>query len=214
MGVLAVARKLSELQITAKEVLKAYTAPKAHFAFTTYDVQTDIRSPLAPADVLMANLLSLRLGWQEVVPLFAEGDGPAQKLRQKLDAALSELADTKPFEDFESIEELESSVASLAAANSATTDVPQWTPTTVSKVLHRRRPQIVPLNDSYVRRFYGVKVTESQILREALWKDLRENRGWMSELASTVRTTDGRTVTLLRLADILIWMDMGGASLD
>ena len=192
--------------------MKAYTAPKAHFAFATYDVQNDIHDPLAPADVLMANLLSLKLGWQEVVPLFAEGDGAAQELRQKLDVALSELAETKPFEEFDSIEELERSVASLAAANAATTDVPQWTPTTVSKVLHRRRPQIVPLNDSYVRRFYGLKNTESRLLREALWKDLRENRGWMSELASTVRTTDGRNVTLLRLADILIWMDMRDAS--
>ncbi|MCB5281384.1 hypothetical protein BJQ89_01129 [Arthrobacter sp. ES1] len=194
--------------------MKAYTAPAAHFAFATYDVQTDIRSPLAPSDVLMANLLSLKLGWQEVVPLFSEGDGAAQELRQKLDVALSELAETKPFEDFDSIEELERSVASLAVANAATTDVPQWTPTTVSKVLHRRRPQIVPLNDSYVRRFYVVKNTESRLLREALWKDLRENRGWMSELASTVRTTDGRRLTLLRLADILIWMDTRGASLS
>ncbi|WGZ80124.1 MULTISPECIES: DUF6308 family protein [unclassified Arthrobacter] len=208
------ARKLSELRTTAAEVVKAYTAPAAHFAFATYDVQTDIRSPLAPSDVLMANLLSLKLGWQEVVPLFSEGDGAAQELRQKLDVALSELAETKPFEDFDSIEELERSVASLAVANAATTDVPQWTPTTVSKVLHRRRPQIVPLNDSYVRRFYVVKNTESRLLREALWKDLRENRGWMSELASTVRTTDGRRLTLLRLADILIWMDTRGASLS
>ena len=201
-------RNLSELRVNAEEVVKAYVLPTAHFAFATYDVQTDTLSPLAPADVLMANLLSLRLGWQEVVPLFAEGHGPAQELRQKLDIALTELSETKPFEDIDSIEELERSVASLSAANAATKDVPQWTPTTVSKVLHRRRPHIVPLNDSYVRKFYGVKSTESRLLREALWKDLRENRGWMSDLASTVHTTDGRTPSLLRLADILIWMDM------
>ena len=114
----------------------------------------------------------------------------------------------------DSIEELERSVASLSAANAATEDVPQWTPTTVSKVLHRRRPHIVPINDSYVRSFYCVKDTESRLLREALWKDLRQNRGWMSELASTVLTTDGRKLTLLRLADILIWMDMRGESLN
>lgn len=214
MGVHAVTRNLSELRATAEEVVNAYTSPNAHFAFATYDVQIDTHSPLAPADVLMANLLSLKLGWQEVVPLFAEGDGPAQELRQKLDTALAELAGTKPFEDFDSIEELERSVASLAAANAATKVVPKWTPTTVSKVLHRRRPHIVPLNDSYVRRFYCVKKTESRLLREALWKDLRENRVWMSELASAIRTTDGRTLTLLRLADILIWMDMRVMSLN
>lgn len=188
----------------------AYVSPGAHFAFTTYDVQGDDVSPLSPADVLMANLLSLKLGWQEVVPLFAEGDGPAQELRRKLDTALSELAEAKPFEEFDSLEELEECVASLSAANEASEDVRKWTPTTVSKVLHRRRPHIVPLNDSYVRKFYGVKKTESRLLREALWKDLRDNREWMSDLASQVRTTDGRTLTMLRLADILIWMEMRG----
>lgn len=208
MGVSAVARNLSELRGTAHEVLETYTSPTAHFAFATYDVQAETPRPLGPADVLMANLLSLKLGWQEVVPLFAAGDGPAQELRQKLDIALSELAEVAALEEFDSVESLERSVVSLAAANEATEHVRQWTPTTVSKVLHRLRPHIVPLNDSYVRAFYCVKDTESRLLREALWKDLRENVGWMSELASTVKTTDGRPLTLLRLADILIWMDM------
>lgn len=207
-------RTLSELQVSAEETVLAYVSPEAHFAFTTYDVQGDRLSPLSPADVLMANLLSLKLGWQEVVPLFAEGEGPAQELRKKLDTALSDLAETKPFEDFDSLEELEESVASLSAANAASEDVRKWTPTTVSKVLHRRRPHIVPLNDSYVRKFCDVKKTESRLLRRALWNDVRENREWMSDLASKVRTTDGQTVTLLRLADILIWMDMRGKSVN
>lgn len=201
-------RKLSELRVTSGEVVARYTSPSSHYSFATYDVLMDPHSPISPADVLMANLLSLKLGWQEVVPLFAEGIGPAQELRQKLDTALTELAETPSFEDFDSIEDMEASVASLAEANAATAGVLNWTPTTVSKVLHRRRPHIVPLNDSYVRRFYSVKDTESRLLREALWRDLRENKDWMSEVASQVRTSDGRTLSLLRLADILIWMDM------
>jgi hypothetical protein len=175
-------------------------------------MQGDVSGSLTPADVLMANLLSLKLGWEEVVPLFAEGDGPAQSLREKLNIALTELAGTEHFEDYDSVEKLETAVASLAAANAATTKVKNWTPTTVSKVLHRRRPHIVPLNDSYVRAFYCVKTTESKLLRETLWRDLQGNKEWMSELASTVRTPDGRKLTLLRLADILIWMDMRGKS--
>ncbi|MFB9403427.1 DUF6308 family protein [Pseudarthrobacter polychromogenes] len=205
-------RSLSELQATAGEVLRAYTSPSGHFAFATYDVQGDTSSSLTPADVLMANLLSLKLGWEEVVPLFAEGDGPAQSLREKLNLALTDLAVTEHFEDYDSVEKLETAVASLAAANAATTMVKNWTPTTVSKVLHRRRPHIVPLNDSYVRAFYCVKTTESKLLRETLWRDLQRNKEWMSELASTAWTADGRKLTLLRLADILIWMDMRSRS--
>jgi len=214
LGVPVMSRRLSELRATAGEVVASYTSPTSLFSFTTYDVQSDLSSPLSPADVLMANLLSLKLGWQEVVPLFAVGDGPAQKLRQKLDRALSELAEAPSFEDFDSIDDLEKCVVSLAAANAATEHVPYWTPTTVSKVLHRRRPHVVPLNDSYVRGFYCVKDTESRLLRAALWKDICENRDWMSELASEVRTTDGRTLSLLRLADILIWMDMRKKNLN
>jgi hypothetical protein len=79
----------------------------------------------------------------------------------------------------------------------------------VSKVLHRRLPKIVPLNDSHVRTFYGVlSRKDSAILRKALWEDLQENASWLTELACTKKTPDGRTLTVLRLADILIWMHM------
>lgn len=88
-----VSRKLSEPWATSGEVIARYTSPSSHYGFATYDVLSDPHSPLSPADVLMANLLSLKLGWQEVVPLFAEGIGPAQELRQRLDAALTELAE-------------------------------------------------------------------------------------------------------------------------
>jgi hypothetical protein len=38
----------------------------------------------------MANLLSLKLGWRDVTPLFAAGNTPPVRLRQALDAALTE----------------------------------------------------------------------------------------------------------------------------
>lgn len=196
-------KSLASLRGTAAEQLAKYTSPAGSYAFTTYDRQNDVDAPLSPADVLMANLLSLRLTWREVIPLFAEGDGSAQRLRQALDAALIDLRDSQPFESHETPQALEEAVASLAAANLATVAVPGWTAVTVSKVLHRRRPQIVPLIDSRVRTFYGVQ--KPQKVREALWTDIRENANWMTGLADSQKTPDGRALTLLRLADILIW---------
>lgn len=73
----------------------------------------------------------------------------------------------------------------------------------VSKVLHRRRPQIVPLYDSRVQDFYGVRKPEN--FRAALWEDIQGNLDWLSEMASTKKTPDGREFSVLRLADILIW---------
>lgn len=198
------AQSLSDRRSTAEETLAKYTDPAGYYAFSTYDrLWHEDQDKLTPSDVLMANLLSLRLGWQDVIPLFAEGDGPAQQLRTALDEALFVLRDQKPFESYESVEALEHAVRSLAVANEASGEVKGWTAVTVSKVLHRRRPHIVPLIDSRVRRFYGV--TNAAKIRAALWHDLRENSAWLVPLAESRTTPDGRPLTLLRLADILIW---------
>ncbi|SKB54597.1 hypothetical protein SAMN05660473_01281 [Arthrobacter sp. 49Tsu3.1M3] len=192
---------------TARAKLETYTDPANHYSFRTYDRQSEVDAPLTAADVLSANLLSLKLGWRDAIPMFADGDGPEQRLRVALDAALEELRDAKAFESYESVEALEQAVVSLSAANAATEGVNNWTPVTVSKVLHRRRPQIVPLNDSIVRKFYDVTMEQSATLRASLWHDVRDNEDWLGPLASTTTTSDGRQLSLLRLADILIWMD-------
>jgi hypothetical protein len=186
-------------------VLASYTDPGNHFAFNTYDHLGDPESALSPADVLLANLLSLRLGWHQVIPLFSTNpdDGDAHALRSALDNALVDLRDAESFENHASVEELEETVAPLAQANEAAKQVPQWTYVTVSKVLHRRLPHIVPIIDSRVRSFYGARTP--QAVRAALWEDIRENRQWLSEEAARHRTPDDRPVTLLRCADILIW---------
>ena len=197
------AKGLTSLRTVAHDKLDRYTSTTLGYAFNTYDNQGDIDAPLAPSDVLMANLLSLQLSARDVIPLFTEGSGPAQQLRAALNHALVSLRDTRPFESYEDLSSLEETVESLAAANTAANAVKWWTAVTVSKVLHRRRPHIVPLIDSRVHRFYGTKRPEE--LRKALWEDIRENTAWMATLAATKTAPDGRPLSLVRLADILIW---------
>lgn len=197
-------RSLRELDCDqAVEVLDRYTDPASHFAFNTYDRLPNPDAPLTPEDVLLANLLSLRLGWPEVTPLFAAGDDKPQALRRALEEALTWLRDAPAFEESASIEELEDVLAPVARANQATEGVSQWTAVTVSKVLHRRLPHIVPIIDSRVRAFYGV--TKPAEVRSALWRDIRANLDWLPELAGCYRTSDGRALSVLRCADILIW---------
>ncbi|MGJ9403560.1 DUF6308 family protein [Arthrobacter sp. KK5.5] len=195
---------LASLQGEARDKLDRYTSTTRGYAFNTYDNQGAIDAPLTPSDVLMANLLSLQLSARDVIPLFTDDSGPAQRLRASLDQALAELRDVRPFESYEDLSSLEEAVEGLAAANTAAIPVKWWTAVTVSKVLHRRRPHIVPLIDSRVHQFYGTKRPEA--LRKALWEDIRDNTSWMTDLASTKTTPDGRPLSLLRLADILIWM--------
>lgn len=197
------ASSLGSLKGVAQGKLDRYTSTALGYAFNTYDHQGDSDFHLTPADVLMANLLSLRLSARDVIPLFTDGDGPAQRLRTALDNALDDLRDADPFESYDELPMLEQAVESLAAANTAAIPVKWWTAVTVSKVLHRRRPHIVPLIDSRVHEFYGTK--RPQLVRQALWEDIRENSDWLGDLAATKMTPEGRPLSLLRLADILIW---------
>lgn len=194
---------LAVLKSSARGKVERYTSTTLGYAFNTYDHQGEVDDPLAPADVLMANLLSLQLSARDVIPLFTDDDGPAQRLREALDNALVELRDADCFESYDELSGLERAVESLAAANTAAIPVKWWTAVTVSKVLHRRRPHIVPLIDSRIYTFYGTK--RPGAVRKALWEDIRENSDWLTDLAATKKTPDGRPLSLLRLADILIW---------
>lgn len=198
---------LARRKHTAADSLSKYTSPRGGYAFRTYDVQPAHRGEgLLPEDILAANLLSLRLSAADVIPLFAEGDQSPLKLLEAMNAALVALRDERPFEAQASTADLDQALAALVKANEAAKSVPGWTSVTVSKVLHRHAPQIVPIIDSRVRSFYGVKNNQDRKLYHQLWSDIRENEGWLAELGRDHRTADGRELSLLRVADILIWM--------
>lgn len=203
-------RSLEKLESKARPLLESYMDPKSDYSFTTYDVcPHNTSDSLRPEDILVANLLSLRLTAKHVVPLFAatessEGTGPGA-LRRALDEALVALRPAAAFESFSSAEAMQDALEPLARANRATRSVRGWTPVTVSKVLHRHAPQVVPIVDSRVRDFYSVAKGQEYELRARMWTDIRANIGWLSSVAAEHRTPDGRPVSVLRAADILIW---------
>lgn len=198
---------LAQRKHTAADSLSKYTSLRGGYAFRTYDVQPAHRNGgLLPEDILAANLLSLRLSAGDVIPLFAEGDEAPQKLLEAMNRALAALREVRPFEAHASTADLDLTLATLVNANEAAKKMPGWTSVTVSKVLHRHAPQIVPIIDSRVRSFYGAKKNQDQKLYHQVWSDLRENKGWLTELGRDYRTADSRELSLLRVADILIWM--------
>ena len=198
---------LADLRASAEHALATYTDPTQHYAFATYDVAPLHREGgIRAEDVFAANLLSLRLGAREVIPLFASGDGPEQRLRARLDEAARAMRAARPLEEHEDEAALEQAYATVAAANEATRDVKEWTPVTVSKVLHRFAPHAVPIVDSRVMAFYDVPRGSGRVLRERLWRDVRANVDWLAPLAAAHTTPDGRPLSVLRAADIVIWM--------
>ncbi|MGY6499921.1 MAG: DUF6308 family protein [Acidimicrobiales bacterium] len=82
----------------------------------------------------------------------------------------------------------------------------------VTKILHRKRPDLVPINDSRLRAFYGSGTGYSSLF-QSIHSDL--NRSDAAELLNALvdaRTTpQGRPMTHLRALDIVVWMHMGGS---
>lgn len=191
-------------QHTARQSLDAYTAPDGLYAFRTYDVvPANSGDLLRPEDLLLANLLSLRLSGRDIIGLFADGDGPPQQLLRAMNRALVALREAPPFETYSSSDELDRVLQPLAEANTAASSVPNWTSVAVSKVLHRHAPHVVPIVDSRVHAFYR---SQGRELRHRLWADVRDNTDWLAELGHDYPTVDGRPLSVLRVADILIWM--------
>jgi Family of unknown function (DUF6308) len=205
-------RSIGDLELCARRHLDEYTDSTKLFAFATYDSWWG-RSPdvVTPAEILMANCLSLQLSADEVTPLFTALDTPATRLRRALQVVLDEIPHdgSVRFEDLASIDDPRFRLFRTACAATSARDglpkVAQWTATTVSKVLHRLRPHLVPVNDSVVRRFYGVPDSSPSVLYERLHADLAMHRSWLAGLASEYPTPDARQLSLLRAADIVIW---------
>jgi len=77
----------------------------------------------------------------------------------------------------------------------------------VTKILHRKRPDLVPINDSLVRKFYGVKNSYVPLFA-AIHNDLQapETFTMLEVLAAPHEGLDHRPMSILRALDIVIWM--------
>jgi hypothetical protein len=81
--------------------------------------------------------------------------------------------------------------------------------TAVTKILHRKRPHLVPVNDSLVREFYGAR-NSYRALFESIHQELndKDTVALLEDLAGRYKTPRGRTMTTLRALDIIVWMHM------
>ncbi|WP_420847602.1 DUF6308 family protein [Natronosporangium hydrolyticum] len=199
-------RSVSEFRESARTYIDQYTDPARRYAFATYDLAPTHHGPLQPSDIFMANLLSLRLGWDAVTPLFVEGADPYTDFRVRLDTALEEARQLPALED---CSDSQLDMPALGRANAAAKALRPvvgrkriWTPVTVSKVLHRLARN-VPLIDSRVRSFYRTQSPEG--VRRRMSSDLRLNQGWLSEVAEKYPIRSA-PMPLSRVADILIWI--------
>lgn len=188
-----------------------YTDPEGPRAFTTYDRLGDPNT-LGPLDCLAPALLSVDIDYRQVVPLF-QPSGAGARVLQALRAVLdhSDSATT----DFLTVDLTAPDTAwaaVTAALLTARTDgrVKWLKESAVTKILHRKRPNLVPIFASRIYTFYfgrrprpgGAAARE---LFPRLQADWVANRDLLESWAAPVRTPDDRPVSLLRAADIAIW---------
>ncbi|MCG6499626.1 DUF6308 family protein [Kitasatospora sp. A2-31] len=201
---------IAALHACAQRHLHDYTDPGGRRAFATYDRQGD-PAALEPVDCLAPALLSVPLGHRQVVPLF-QPDGPGAGLLRAMQAVLDdEACATADFLDL-ALDDPAGPWALVDRALAASRDVAGVKAVAVTKILHRKRPRLVPIFDRSIHRFYtgltpptGAYQDTPRTLWPLLQNDLRRHRAWLTDLAAPVTTPDGRPLSPLRAADIVIW---------
>ncbi|WP_230534743.1 DUF6308 family protein [Streptomyces griseomycini] len=208
-------RTIGSLRGCAEKHLQAYTDPRGPRAFRTYDWQGDPER-LSPLDCLAPALLSVRIDYKQVVPLFRP-DGPGAEVLQAMEAVLANKACvTADFLDvtLDPSTEPWSLVdrALVATGEAGGTGLIGFKAVAVSKILHRKRPNLVPIFDRSIYHFYvgerpvaGAYKDTPRRLWPLLQADLLRQQDWIEDLIVPIRTPDGRPLSLLRAADIIIW---------
>ena len=190
--------------VCAAQHLHNYTAPGSGRAFNVYDRagQPDI---LEPVDALAPALLDAPVRRELVVKLFGSDTEPYGQLRQAMQQLLDETAESEPH--FESLDlDDESGPWMLVRRVLQAADGPRGLKAAmVTKMLHRKRPLFVPIFDSKVAAFYGATSSRPWRLWPALQADVRSATDLLDDLRAGVTTPDGRPLSRLRTADIVIW---------
>lgn len=197
----------------AQTHLDHYVDPASRRAWHTYDRVGDPRR-FEPADALAPALLDAPLRRADVVGLFADPhtldvpdsrDHALAELRSAIDAVLELTTVEGPrFVDL-GLDDPSGAWPLIERALVASNDTPRIKASKVTKMLHRKRPELVPIFDSKVAAYYGVRTRTPSRLWPLLHADLMKADRLLTELAGDYHTSDGRPMTMLRAADIIIW---------
>lgn len=199
-------RSIDELRASAPANIKRYCDSSSRFAWPSYDVDSS-PTRLEPIDVLAPAFLSYPIKRDYFEPMLqATPDGGHYAVLWEALAAV--VRETSPDESFEKAFDRPESGAwtHVAAAIEAARKCKGLTSVAVSKILHRKRPNLVPIIDKRVRAFYAAK-KDDQMLLQRIHQDLSKHAGLLDEWAGPYRLPTGQAMTRLRALDIAVWME-------
>lgn len=195
---------VTDLATCAPAHLDTYVDPAGNRAFASYDRLGSDPNSLEPVDVFAPGLLDAPVRGVDVRRLFLP-EGPHRDLRVKMEKLLlDEEAALATFEEVNLADET-GPWALVRAVLIASDKTPGIKASKVTKILHRKRPALVPIFDSRVAEFYGCTPRRPSEFWPILQADLKKHGAWLSSMTSDVLTPDHRPVTSLRALDIIVW---------
>lgn len=197
---------IRELSRCSNQHLADYMLTSNHFAFSTYDRAGQANS-FDPMDALAPGLLDAPVRGKHVIEMFraaSNDDNPYMSLMIAIREAIqSESCHQADFLEIDLETDPAWQLVRRAFVSSDAT--PGIKASKVSKMFHRKIPNLVPIYDSKVRGFYGTATNAPSDYWKTIQEDWRQNREFLSELSDNLVTPDGRKLSLLRAADIVIW---------
>ena len=196
---------ISMLNECARNHLDVHTSLSGKRSFGAYDLLGDPDS-FGRGDAMMPNLIGGRMFSSTVEKMFPKKANSPQSAEEFLLHAIREYLKStavknQTFLDME-FDEWSEKIDPLVSAIEGV----RWVGySKLSKMLHRKRPNLVPIHDSRLRAFYSV---DEKSLWGACHADWTANKGLIEEWRGDRRTADGRSLSLLRTADIVIWEHM------
>lgn len=201
---------LADLRTCARAHIEHYTDPNSGRAFQAYDLLGD-PDHLRPTDLLAPALLDAPVRGRDVIEML-KPDGAYHRLFIAMEAVLSDEAALAAALEDQDFRASSGPWALVAAALEASSETRNIKASKVTKILHRKRPSLVPIFDRRVAGAYGVSAQTPWLFWPLFRDDVLANRDWLVEVAADYQTPDGRTLSHLRAADIIIWEHSWGCS--
>lgn len=179
----------------------AYTG--AHFE--TFSAEQNLESSVTADDLLAVQMLAVTVSGRAALGILGDSAGEISELLSEIEPelCLEGIEDEEQFDEVLGKDSPALKLWDLLRRNDAPAQRWRVGPTTASKIMARKRPRLIPIEDSVVNRVIQLSNQNSWRL---WWEALRAD-GYLKERADEVKVAVGRTdLSTLRALDIVLWM--------
>jgi hypothetical protein len=185
------------------ELVDAYFDPKSRFAGSTFDALPPVEpGKLTPSDLLATGLLDVPFGPRAVRVLLEDERNALEDQLARIphDVDLWEATDEQLTPAYEMWRALKASLKGMGVG-----------PTRRSKLMARKRPRLIPVVDSTIRKSLGIGPDDDSwlLLRQAL----RNDGGVLVRHIEELRPAhvQRQDVSTLRILDAALWMNLSNS---